>query len=550
MGRHFWPLCAWLVVAAVAAAFALRGLPLDGFYSGDSGVKLIAARNAIEHPARPFQIDLPRINEVPSPYVDRFFAPHDDHSHALQSPIFPVMSSLFIRLFGLGGAYVLPIAGFLATLPLLSVLRRRMAPDVPLWVLSVVTLFASPVAFYGFEFWEHTPAIAALAASTAWLLASNRWSVIACGGAAGAIAVLLRPEAFWYVVPLALIAVHSRKFTAFAAGAASILVPFAVFNLAHSGDAAGAHVTANLAPLGERWLATRWEYIALWLVPMSPPFQAGCAIAAVAWAARGRDLRVRQAIALGGAACIAIAAVAGAFTREALWTAAPIASLLFVPAVGTLLTRRMWLIAAVSLLGILLTSAHDGGAQWGPRFLLIGAPAILLLASYAAASALQPGYLRVLRVGLVIVILACGVWTTRAAYRELRGAKQFYAELVREVESATQPGDYVVTNVWWFRQVVATLDPTRTILVAADERQTVEILTRLERAGIQQAVVVWTGEADGVPLDAAIRRTCFRVGDVRRITQRDLNVASVRCPASAAFPSRAEGKRGRDRAAG
>ena len=57
----------WLHTAGIAALAALvlvwlaSALPPDAFFSGDSGVKLIAALDAIEHPARPFDTDLPRI---------------------------------------------------------------------------------------------------------------------------------------------------------------------------------------------------------------------------------------------------------------------------------------------------------------------------------------------------------------------------------------------------------------------------------------------------------------------------------------------------------
>ena len=102
----------------VAAVWLAADLPPHAFYSGDSGVKLIAARNAIAHPSRPFEIDLPTINGRPLPYVERFFAVHGQHAHALQSPLFPVLSAPFIAMFGLRGAYLLPVASFVALVPL------------------------------------------------------------------------------------------------------------------------------------------------------------------------------------------------------------------------------------------------------------------------------------------------------------------------------------------------------------------------------------------------------------------------------------------------
>lgn len=59
----------------------MAGLPAEGFFSGDPGVKLIAAANAIDHPRRPFEIDLPQIGAEPAAAsLERFFALHDDHA--------------------------------------------------------------------------------------------------------------------------------------------------------------------------------------------------------------------------------------------------------------------------------------------------------------------------------------------------------------------------------------------------------------------------------------------------------------------------------------
>src|SRR5947209_650621 len=50
----------WSAIA-VALVLLARGLPTRTFFAGDSGVKLIVARNAIEHPTHPLDIDLPAL---------------------------------------------------------------------------------------------------------------------------------------------------------------------------------------------------------------------------------------------------------------------------------------------------------------------------------------------------------------------------------------------------------------------------------------------------------------------------------------------------------
>ena len=112
-------------VSTVALVWLAAGLPAGAFFSGDSGVKLIAALEAIEHPARPFEIDLPRVGTRATAFVDPMVVVHGGHAHALQSPLFPPLSAPIIATFGLRGAYVLPALAFIALCLLLEVIRRQ-----------------------------------------------------------------------------------------------------------------------------------------------------------------------------------------------------------------------------------------------------------------------------------------------------------------------------------------------------------------------------------------------------------------------------------------
>jgi hypothetical protein len=105
----------WAVLAVVLLLLA-RGLPQRTFVVGDPGLKLIAARNAIEHPARPFEIDLPRVGGRPVDFVDPSFRVHGDHAHAATSEFFPVMTAAFIAAFGISGAFVLAAAAVTCSL--------------------------------------------------------------------------------------------------------------------------------------------------------------------------------------------------------------------------------------------------------------------------------------------------------------------------------------------------------------------------------------------------------------------------------------------------
>ena len=514
----------WVAAAIAAIALIALGanLPPHGFYSGDSGVKLIAAINARAHPARPLDIDLPTIAGRPAPYLDRFFELHGDHAHALQSSVFPLLTAPFLALAGLRGAYVLPALAFIALPPLLLLIGRAHMPTVPPWLIALVAVAANPVFFYALELWEHVPAIASLAAATAF--AGSR--PLLAGLAAGA-AILLRPEAAWFAAGLVVLTTNWR---AYVAGIAAAVTPFAIYNFAHSGNVLGAHVAANLAPLADHWLFARLERTALWLIPSSPMALAGFAVIVVSHVVRlaGVSVRKAQAIALIGALVVAYAAVDQQINRESLWRAWPLATLLIVPDVTA--RNRLWMPGLVSIGAVILLSTHNGGAQWGPRFLLIASPALIVLACAAAYRAAQrDGEWFRARLALVSLLLFSAVFTTREAYRELRGTKQLYARINDATIAGVPPGAYVVSRVWWFDQVTASLHGRHTVLTVDDDSEERAALAELEAAQITSALLVVSDESGERRSPPQTAGTCFTTTGERRVHERVLRFVSLAC---------------------
>jgi hypothetical protein len=530
---RYWSFAA-LVVATVGIFWLALTLPPDGFFSGDSGLKLIAALNAIAHPSRPFEMDLPRIGEQLTSYVDPMVAVHRDHAHPLQSPLFPVISAPFIAALGLRGAYVLPALSFIAMLPLLNLIRREAAPETSFATLAWVAVLANPMLFYSLEFWEHAPAVAILAGATAsTLLAQHRshglaWAL--AGGALGGMCMLLRPEAFWYVAGLGII-IGRKRWLVFGCGAAAVLIPFGAANYAHSGNPLGAHASENLAPLLDSWLDGRWQRIRAWLWPNVPVAAVGFFLIAGAWISGlfNFDLRTRQAIGLVGAVLISALALQGQLPRESLWQGFPVVLLALVPTSRSATARGLYTVAGVSAIGIIMTATLDGGAQWGPRFLLIGTPALLVLSARTATEAVAVGKGRVLRIALVALVLVAGLATSRLAYRELRNAKRSYARIVTATASGTSPGDVLVTNVWWFDQITASLYESRRFLYAENVPTAARILNELANAGTSQVALVWTDEPDGESLEPAVDETCFEIAGVKEMPVRSLRIATAKC---------------------
>jgi hypothetical protein len=523
-----------MLIAALAIGWLAATLPPDGFFSGDSGLKLIAALNAIRHPLSSFEIDLPQIDGRRLPHVDTMVAIHGDHAHAIQSPLFPVVSAPLIAILGLRGAYVIPAVSFIALIPLLSAMRKHAAPDASIGVLAFIAVAANPVFFYSLEFWEHAPAIALAASSSATAFIGidrGRASWMVASGLLGGLSILLRPEAVWYIGGLGLIIGH-KHWAAFGSGVGAILLPFALANYVHTGTVLGTHVAANLAPLTASYVSARWRIVAAWFWPESGAAFVGFALIAAAWLAAfvNIELARRQMIALIGVALISILAALQELPRESLWQAFPLALLALVPTrTSTGRVGSLYLLAIVSAIAIVLTATNDGGAQWGPRYLLVTAPVIIVLAALGGSHALSDGYGRGVRVAIVALILLAGLATSRAAYRELRGSKRTYARIVSATTDFTSPGDVVLTNVWWFDQITAPLYGTRTFLYANSQQVATDILHDLRTARITQATLVMTMEEGGGMLDRALDGTCFQIVRSREIPERSLRFVSARC---------------------
>jgi hypothetical protein len=476
-----WSVAAFVVIAATMVALA-RGLPAHTFYAGDSGVKLIATRQAVDSPSRPFEIPLPHIDGTPVPFVEPFFLVHGNHSHAVTPELFPLLTAPFVALGGVRGAYVLPALGallaFAATAWLARLLDRRRSGAAVMLMLFLGT----PLFFYGLELWEHAPAagVAALAAAlfvralendTPGAGAARRFGPTFGAGVCFGLAVLLRPEALWFAVALfaASKLLRSRPpavhVVVAAAGLVAALVPLTLYTLQHFGHPIPPHVTGNPSLVTGDWSSLRQTLAYTWLIA-------------------------------GG--------------KSSFWRVAPAILLAFVwrptsrAGTGARRGRPFLLVSAALTIGlVLLTAPNDGGAQWGPRYLLLAYLPLSILATdtityvvrliLAIRRARHSG-LRFGRFGTQLVFTAAvaaavaslgvgSVWLQRAAYRELRGSKLTYARLVDFVERHAPPGRAVVTDLWWVDQVAASLTDSRRFFSVTTPEMAADALRRLDESG-------------------------------------------------------------------
>jgi len=134
---------------------------------------------------------------------------------------------------------------------------------------------------------------------------------------------------------------------------------------------------------------------------------------------------------------------------------------------------------------VLLTAPNDGGAQWGPRYLLFAAIPLALLVAHALEGTWHRSGPAV-RAGIVLLaILAARVqWR---GYQQLAHTKQIYEQITGSLERASAPGGYILTDLWSLDQVTAALYPTRTFLFVRTPSVARSALDELKSAGISTA---------------------------------------------------------------
>lgn len=464
-----------LVLAASAAALVVlsSGLRPDTFFVGDPGVKLLSARNAVEFPAHPLDIPLPRIGIDAVPHVEQFFDVHGDHSHAVTSEFFPLLSAPLLKVFGLRGLYVLPALGFILTLASTAWLGWTLDPRRDMSLAAGVAALGTPFLFYGLEFWEHMPAVGLAACGTALLLDAARrrpgghsplLPTLVAGLCLGA-ATTLRPEAACFIAAVILASralVHRPSWQSIGvavAGMLMALLPLELYTVLHFGTWVPGHVGTNAALFEGHWLLDRIAFARAWLTP-------------TLWTARG-PVHAASFWSVAPAAVVAVAGILRPSERHE--------------------RPFLWAVTALTIGLTVLIAPNDGGGQWAPRYLLAAFVPLTLL----AADTLQDLPRRPVAVLLIVVLVFAGVWVQRSAYRSLRGTKATYGRLADAVERLSSPGLPVVTDAWWLDQLAAAALEHRNVLVAASTADARDIVKRFSDLASPSVTVVRSREEAG-----------------------------------------------------
>ena len=522
-----------------AATFVLlmRGLPARTFYVGDPGLKLAVARNAIDRPAHPLDIDVPRIGGHPTVrFLDPMFYAHGDHAHAMTPELFPLISAPLIAKFGIRGAFVLPGLGFVLMVAASAWLGAALERRRWLTGIVIVATVCTPLLFYALEFWEHTLAVGIAALATALLVERRSVGPLFASGTLLGIAVMLRPEAVWYSAAVSLgtllppLRFGAKQIGMVMAGGVVACLPLVTYSAMHSGQFFSGHAATNLSLVTERWLSVRIDLVRLWFVPGRLLLATACTLTAAAvmvMNATPSKRRVVCVISGSFVAAVAVAAARGLFPLASIWNAAPGALLaLTIPWRRERNGERFLLtVAVVSSLLVTVTAPNDGGGQWGPRYLLFAFIPIAILTADALESMVRSS-----RWGMAaaVVIVLASLFVQRDAYRELRGAKQAYNRILDFVERETPREGYIVTDLWWLGQVTASLYPTRVVLFASDAIAAEQALVLLAEAHVPDVSIVRSRSES--PQDVFARwyeNTGFVLTRQSEIPERTLTVINV-----------------------
>lgn len=248
------PAAVLLVGAIYVALLATYLAPLDGFWSGDQGVKIIQvesllqsryATNALIYPG----VALDQQQEF-SPLRGQYMQ-HNGQSYSMFSAAFAFASSFPYALWGYPGLYIIPIASTVLLLLVCNRIVRRLLS--PRWSLACVLALglASPIFFYSVVFWEHTLA-ALLTTASLWRaiesIRHQRTKPLFFSGALVATAAWFRNETVLCLIALAVALLmlempsKRRSIFWFGVGGLAGLTPLLAFNSRVYGNPVGPHV--------------------------------------------------------------------------------------------------------------------------------------------------------------------------------------------------------------------------------------------------------------------------------------------------------------------
>ncbi len=575
------------IVAAAACLAVIYTTPRQAFWIVDCGHKALVAQRLLETGFRDLGFDYPA--EALDPR-GQFFPMADwalrrgDGFVSIFPAAYPALAAPFLAWLGPGGLRVPAALGvgacaWLFALWLAPALGRRWA------AAGGVTLgLATPLFFYGVTVWEHSLTVALGLAACLLLSRPSVGRALGAGFAIG-VGCWLREELVLMGVSLACACLlcwstlsRRRRLSLLAALAAGAAVPIAgllVFNVHVYGDPLGPHFTLNLtggaglnaterallasqfasilAGMGESPTeATMLTLTALGALVIGgvagrrgggPPVvpwilsAIGLGVWLLGFASVRRAESPLSALVLYNGLLVQMPLVAASGLGLARVWRDPRYARLRVGAVAGLLFLVLAIAAGLGLssrFGI-GTSAFGFGVHWGPRQLLPGLPALVVLFLVAARGdpSLPPtasSFPRVATLGLI----AAGVLSSAQATWLL--AQQKIEGEILQNRILARPSDVVVTTNPLLTQHLAPLWHRKRMLLVQTESQLTQLAGRLADHGVGEFVLLAPPSSPVVSGVSGIR--CRPAGRQRgsRVHYHDLDLQE--CDVSSRTPAR------------
>lgn len=529
-------------MAAVLTA-ARFVLPTGVFWISDAGNKYLVAENFVAGGFAHVSIGYPAAGLDPAfrwfPTAGEHFVRAGTGFYSIVSFVFPLLNAPLVALLGESGATILPLAGLIALLALVPRVARAAGVRDD-WAAIVAVAFATPLAFYGLDFWENTlSAFLALLAIVLLLRERPDWrpspGLRHSGGAwlaglAAGLSCALREEGYVFLAALAIaVALRERRAAArLLGGAALVILPLLVAQQLIYGNPLGLHLAVHAAgdgiALPER-LARNLFYFLLQFHERAG-MAALLAIAPVAAAIVGA-FRGGERLRLVAQLAVLVAAAAG--VMMVVTHDDPIANtietqglLLFLPFAALPATRWRELIGGgsnetVALLarttciyvGLmpLVLRANWSGIIWGPRYFVVIAP-LLVIVSLAAVDRGRGA--KTVALLLFAVAVALELHGLLLLQRKLTAT----ARLRDAVRSASP---VVLTDVFWLPEELGSLYFEKRLLMPPTAGECSLALRTLRARGVERVTFVTSrtyGSYGPALAPMAARRTAVRTEGV------------------------------------
>lgn len=547
-------------------AFSALVLPPDGTWSGDTGIRVLQVRVLREQGsfATPYLGQSLDPENQWNPFSPRYFAWQADGYYPKFSPAYAVIVAGFEALGGRRAA-AWPAALSLAVAAGALWWALRAAGSRASWAAAPALVLLSPLLFYANELWEHETAVAlATVGACGLLVACLTWTdgrrrrailLVALAGAALGFGLWFRAELYAFIpaVAIAALVVFRRTWRLlFVAllGCVALAAPLTWLQQLLYGRPEGVQVAVDsplvlrgsgLPVVVTRMLRQWVETVPGLLLPQGPWLLWAGVTAVVGLGIVSVVLRTRWGhwLVIIGSGAVGLLALSNLAFRVA--PVDLVASFPFIlvglfalafPPVGArgLAFRFFGLTALLTVVLSVLTAPSPGGAQHGPRYLLLAYPLLAGCAILALEQWMEQPASRRRTAGLIAatVLVVASAAVQGAGLRNLVVIREQYARLARVV--AALPPEPLVTDLWWFPQVIPDELLRRAVFLASDPIAMAKLADRLAETGTgvftfvtsnEQSVPLWP------PIETAAGRRLQRE-EVVMLPERSIVIARYR----------------------